>query len=264
MFEGKLTQGSLLKKIIEAIKDIVGSGNWECSDNGMALQAMDSSHVCLVSLDLKRDAFEPYRCDRNITLGLETTMVSKIVKCAGNDDTITISAEDNGDAVTFLFESPNGEKTSTYTTKMMDIDQDNLGIPEQKYDALVKMPSHEFQRIIRDLSQMGDSVIIACTKDGVSFSVTGDNGSGKILLRQNASVDKSGEQVSIDLQEPVSLTFALRYLGQFTKATPLSSSVSLSLKKDIPLVVEYSFEDVGEIKYYLAPKVDEEEMAADE
>lgn len=110
MFEGKLTQGSLLKKIIESIKDIVTSGNWECTDNGMALQAMDSSHVCLVSLELKSDAFDPYRCDRNITLGLETGMVSKIVKCAGNDDTITITAEDNGDTATFLFESPSKKR----------------------------------------------------------------------------------------------------------------------------------------------------------
>ncbi|XP_031553803.1 proliferating cell nuclear antigen-like [Actinia tenebrosa] len=260
MFEGKLTQGNLLKKIIEAIKDIVTSGNWECSTTGLSLQAMDSSHVCLVSLQLKSDAFDPYRCDRNITLGLETNMLSKILKCAGNDDTITISSADNGDTVSFLFESPNGEKTSTYTTKLMDIDSDNLGIPDQKYDATVKLPSHEFQRIIRDLSQMGDSVIIACTKDGVTFSVNGDSGSGKITLRQNASVDKSGEQISIDLNEPVVLTFALRYMSFFTKATPLSSEVTMSLKKEIPLVLEYSFEDVGQVRYYLAPKIDEEEM----
>ena len=31
------------------------------------------------------------------------------------------------------------------------------------------------------------------------------------------------DQVSIDLTEPVSLTFALRYLNSFAKATPLSS-----------------------------------------
>ncbi|KAK3713157.1 hypothetical protein QZH41_010053 [Actinostola sp. cb2023] len=197
MFEGKLTQGSLLKKIIEAIKDIVSSGNWECAPKGLSLQAMDSSHVCLVSLELDASAFDPYRCDRNNTLGLDTSIVSKIVKCAGNDDTITISCEDNGDTVTFLFESPNGEKTSTYTTKLMDIDIDNLGIPDQKYDATIKMPSHEFQRIIRDLSQMGDSVVIACMKEAVTFSVNGDSGSGKITLRQNASVDQKSEQVRI-------------------------------------------------------------------
>ena len=42
-------------------------------------------------------------------------------------------------------------------------------------------------------------------------------------------------QVSVELNEPVSLTFACRYLNFFTKATPLSSTVTLSLKGEQPL-----------------------------
>ncbi len=32
--------------------------------------------------------------------------MSKILKCAGNDDAITVKAGDNADTVTFMFESP--------------------------------------------------------------------------------------------------------------------------------------------------------------
>jgi len=42
------------------------------------------------------------------------------------------------------------------------------------------MPSTEFARICRDLSQFGESVIISCTKDGVKFSTSGDIGSGNL------------------------------------------------------------------------------------
>ena len=35
----------------------------------------------------------------------------------------------------------------------------------------------------------------------------------------------------IDLNEPVTLTFALRYLNSFAKATPVSTSVLLSMSK---------------------------------
>lgn len=42
------------------------------------------------------------------------------------------------------------------------------------------MPSTEFAKICRDLSQFGDSLVIACTKEGVKFSTSGDIGSGKI------------------------------------------------------------------------------------
>ena len=43
--------------------------------------------------------------------------------------------------------------------------------------------------------------------------------------RQNKSVDKPEESTEIDITEPVALTFALRYLNSFAKATPLSSHV---------------------------------------
>jgi len=32
--------------------------------------------------------------------------MSKMLKCAGNDDIITLKADDKGDSVTFMFESP--------------------------------------------------------------------------------------------------------------------------------------------------------------
>jgi proliferating cell nuclear antigen len=49
------------------------------------------------------------------------------------------------------------------------------------------------------------------------------------------SADSEAEQVVIDMTEPVSLTFALRYLNFFTKATSLSDSVTINMSKDVPL-----------------------------
>ena len=58
---------------------------------------------------------------------------------------------------------------------------------------------------------------------------------GNIKLAQSANVDKEEEAVTIEMQEPVVLTFALRYLNFFTKATPLSAQVCLSMSADVPL-----------------------------
>ena len=70
MFEARLVQGSLLKKILEATKDLLNEALWDCSTNGITLQAMDSSHVSLVSLNLRSEGFESYRCDRNLSMGI--------------------------------------------------------------------------------------------------------------------------------------------------------------------------------------------------
>ena len=133
--------------------------------------------------------------------------MSKILRCAANDDIITIKAQDQADTVTFMFESPNQEKMADYEMKLMNLDQEHLGIPETDYAAVIKMPSSEFQRVIKDLSQFGESVVISCTKEGVKFSAAGDIGVGNIKLAQTANVDKEEEAVSIEMQEPVTLTF---------------------------------------------------------
>ena len=260
MFEARLVQGSLFKKVLDAIKDLVTEANWDCSAKGMSMQAMDSAHVSLCFIDLDATGFDPYRCDRNLTLGLNINNLSKIMKCAANDDIVTIQAEDNADALKLIFESPNQEKVSDYSMLLMNIDSEHLGIPETEYAAIIKMPSSELQRICRDLSQIGDSVTITCTKEGVRFSCSGELGSGNITLKQNSNVDNEDEQVSIELHEACNLTFASRYLNFFTKATPLSNTVTLSLKSDVPLVVEYKVGDIGSIRFYLAPKIDDEEV----
>lgn len=261
MFEARIVQGGVLKKVLEAVKELVVDANFDCTSTGITLQAMDSSHVSLIHMLLNAEGFEHYRCDRNISLGINFPSLSKIMKCASNDDAITLKAEDSGsgDHVSFVFDNKDKGRTSQFSLKLMDIDSEHLGIPETEYKAVIKMPANEFQRICRDLTVMGDTVTISATKEGVSFSVNGDMGNGSVSIKQNASVDKEDEATVVELQEPISLTFALRYLTTFAKATSLSSSVSLSLTKEAPLVVEYKIDDLGHIRYYLAPKIDDEE-----
>ena len=47
------------------------------------------------------------------------------------------------------------------------------------------------------------------------------------------------------------------------QATALAPQVILSLSKDLPIVVEYRIQEMGYVRYYLAPKI-EDEAAVDE
>jgi proliferating cell nuclear antigen len=93
-----------------------------------SLQAMDNSHVALVSLKLTADQFESYRCDRNMPLGVnvsfltleyfqrqetrtitdfsQLTSLTKILKCAKDNDVVTLKAADDADSLGMVFESP--------------------------------------------------------------------------------------------------------------------------------------------------------------
>lgn len=73
---------------------------------------MDKSHISLVSLLLGAGGFAKFRCDRNQSMGVNLASMSKILKCANNDDTLEMQAQDNADTVKFIFESPKQPKVT--------------------------------------------------------------------------------------------------------------------------------------------------------
>jgi proliferating cell nuclear antigen len=102
-------------------------------------------------------------------------------------------------------------------------------------------------------------VSIECTKEGVKFACNGDIGSGSVTLRSHTNVDKPDMNVDIALSEPVSLTFSLKYLVNFCKASGLASQVKLCLSNEVPLLVEYGLASGSHLRFYLAPKIGDED-----
>jgi len=257
--EACLKNGELLRKMIGAIGDLVTDANFDCTSNGLSLQAMDSSHVSLVSMILRADGFEPWKCDGDCQLGIHLDHLNKVLKCMGAKDEMELKYKEGADECEFVFRSPDEEKVAHFNLKLMEIDSEHLGIPDTEYKSTVRMSSAEFQRICRDLSVLGDTLTIGVNKDDVQFSVNGEIGKGEMTLRSSTASDGGEEEATdIDCKEPVKLTFAMRYLNFFTKATNLSKNVQLSLSPEVPLMVEYQIDEVGYVRYYLAPKIEDE------
>ena len=107
MFEARILQGSILKKVLESIKDLVTDANFECTANGFALQAMDSSHVSLVALMLRSTGFDHYRCDRDVTMGMNLLNMVRFVHifvfCASLSIVSITIERCNGCATTALY-----------------------------------------------------------------------------------------------------------------------------------------------------------------
>ncbi len=149
-----------------------------------------------------------------------------------------------------------GKKTE-FAMNLLTLDSEVLGIPEKDFQAKVTLNSGEFTRMCRELYQVAETVTIEATENTVSFSVEGDMGKGKIVLAETLG-EKSEEKTTIEIKEPVKLSFALRYLNMFNKASTCASSVSLMLSSETPLVVEYAMDKLGSLKFYLAPKISEQ------
>ncbi|CEF63451.1 Proliferating cell nuclear antigen [Strongyloides ratti] len=264
MFEAKLPQAATLKKVVDAIKDLVQDAPFDCSETGMSLQAMDSSHVALVSLKMDVSLFDTYRCDRTINVGLSLATMAKALKCANNDDSCHIRHDDDDhDNVTFTFKDAKKERTQEVTVRLVDLDNEHLGIPEQEYSVVLQMPSSDFMKTCKDLSMFSDTLCIAANKSSIEFSATGDNGSSKVTYNKSSSLDddeENGGGIVLEVKTPVKINFSIKYMNQFTKATPLGEVVKISMCNGVPVIVEYPFgsDDRSSLSFFLAPKIDDD------
>jgi proliferating cell nuclear antigen len=222
MFVAKLKEGLHLKKLVESIKELVTDINLEISSNGISLQAMDSSHVALVTLNLSYEGFEEYRCDKGMTIGVNITHLSKIMKCGGNEDSIILSADDEPSLLNITFENRKHKKISDFHLSLIDIDTEHLGIPDTMYSSVITMNSGEFTRICRELYALSETVTIETNKNYAKFLVSGEVVNGSITIEGD-----DDNETLINVEESVNLAFALRYLNMFTKASSLSDKVCM-------------------------------------
>merc|ERR1712003_343773 len=250
--------GVLLKKVVDAMKDLCKDVNFDCSEKGLQVQSMDSSHVALVSLMLRESAFADFKCDRPTSLGMNVESLAKIFKMCGPNDSLKLAYQNDADTLNFQCESSDDDRIADFDLKLMQIESEHMEIPEQHYKVVARLPSGEFQKICRDLKEFRETAQMKADKEGIKFSVQGDVGSGNVMLKPRES-EKEEEKVSLTVHEPVTATFALRYLANFAKAAPLCGAVELGLGPDAPLLVKYDLErsENGFMQFYLAPKIDE-------
>lgn len=239
----------IFKIIVDAVSEIVDTVVMDFGEKGVTMQAMDASHVSLCVLQLNNEGFNEYTCDSPKNIGVSLANMSKIFKCTSSEDDLEIQVKDT-DKMQLHFKGP--ARSSEFEMRLMEIDSEYLQIPEVDYDCVVTMPSSEFQKMVKDVAVMGDTCSIEVNKEGMTFSADGDIGQARFQPVDNDAID-------IELTNVTRCKFANKYLQMFTKASPLCKKVILRMSADNPMCIEYEIPGLGVLKYYLAPKIEDDD-----
>ena len=110
------------------------------------------------------------------------------------------------------------------------------------------MLSVDFQRICRDMSNIGDEIIITRESNKLTLACEGD------FANQETSIECVNESPKI------SGLYSLKYLNIFTKASGMCSSVQLIQETGNRfLILKYNVANLGDLKFYLATKINEDQ-----
>lgn len=239
----KTVQAIAFKSMLEVLKEIINDVNVYFDSSGMKIVAFDVARVTLVYVKLDAENFEEYSCPCDVVLGINVTNTFKLLKSISNCDILTITNTDENLVITVSNETK--KSTSKFSIRLLDLNEDLLEIPEgcdtDKYETVI--PSLDFQKIVRDMSNIGSELLIKRKGNTVEFACEGDFAEKQTTIEQTD-----------DVKGEISGTFSLKYLSMFTKATILCPLVQIIQESDeTPIVFKYTIANLGDLRFYLAP-----------
>ena len=244
----KTIQASAFRTVFEVLKDIINDVNLIFRPEGLTIVTLDTARVTLVHLFMPAENFEEYHCDHEQTAGLNVSNTYKLLKSVTNTDTLTMKIDD-----TYLLrihiENSAKKSSTSFDFKLLDINDDMLSVPEIEMNILTTIPSIDFQRITRDMNNLANDIRITRTLDTLELECEGGFASQKTVIE---CVEPGGNKSLGNI-------FSLKYINMFTRATSLCASVQLlqhDNDENMPIVFRYTVANLGELKFYLAPKVD--------
>jgi proliferating cell nuclear antigen len=239
-------QASALKSVFEVLKDIINDVNVYFTEKGIHILTLDTARVTLVHMDLSAENFEEYDCPTDIVAGLNMANVYKLLKSVSGQDTLFVRIEGR-DYMEIFIENPDKKSSTNFKLKLLDINEDILEFPDIHMNVVTTLPAIDFQRITRDMGNLATEMDIIREGNTLELSCRGDFADQKTIIEFPDSVKRTGS------------TFSLKYINLFTKATNMCSSVQLmqdSENENMPIIFRYTIANLGDLKFYLAPKVE--------
>ena len=126
-----LTEKSKINQLVvifRHLKGIVTDVNIVISKEKFYIQSMDSSHACLVEINIEASWFDNYEVDEDEVLGINSEILFKIIDCWKEDQEITIYTKNDNLFIDFI-----GTKhmDKQFSLPLIDIDSDMMEIPER-------------------------------------------------------------------------------------------------------------------------------------
>ena len=265
VFEMRSVQASAFKHLFEILGCFLEDMNVVLTSDGMEIRTMDRAHVALAHLRIDVAALQKFSVLRPMVIGLNLRQLNTLMRAATNDDHIHFYIEAaNVHRLHIGFESDS--KTLYFEYLLLDLEDTPVSMPSIPYDISINISSQDMHRYLRDMSPVGDEICISVGKGEnpqITMTVRGDYANGRLNLKEILNKDAVDHRLvetdGSDIADTgLSIVYPLSYLLTFSRACVLGPSVSVYLKREFPIMLSYTFADMGILAFMVAPKVEPE------
>jgi proliferating cell nuclear antigen len=257
VLEIKTVQIAPFRTLMIALKDILLESNMTFTSEGIKLINMDKTHTILVHMFLEAVNFEHFYCKYpKIVIGVNMFHLFKLINTIDNNDVLTIFIEedDYSDGIVtnlcLKFENGDINQCKIQKLKLIEPEEIELDVPDVKFSSIINLPSNDFQKIIRDLSNLSDRLEIKSVGNELIFKCKGSFAEAEIRRSEQKGIMEFVEKP--DDIKVIQGEFSLKNLSYFIKCTNLCNSIEMYLENDLPVIVLYSVASLGKIRLCLA------------
>ena len=243
-----LTNADVLKSAVAIISEIIDEGVFTFGPNGMSMLSPDRTMVAVVDFKLLSTAFEEYKVDNPVEVGLNITNLSNILRRVKGTDKLTINLDSKG-KVELVVE---GDGKRKFELPIINVSLEKPPIDQLVFPGRIDMESGILESGIEDAGVIGDSVIFEASQDLFKLSAKTDTTSSQLELKKG-----DNGLLDIKMQEPARARYPLDYLKKMAKACKLTNQVSLEFGTDYPLRLSFKELDKVNLCFILAPRVED-------
>jgi len=235
-------------KLFKAIQHTNNMVNITMDTTGIHIMSMDMSKTSLVKLEFESCEFEQYQCPEPMTFGIYSEVLVNILQKLKKNKLVWTAS--NNTALTLVFVE-DAQKTE-FTIRTIDIDDDQLAIPELQDDVAIRVPKEVVHDWIDKMMMTKADVRFRVTQTEFSCESTSTE-MGTITCSEPIGTDRI---VSVAFNNPVDMqlsSYATKSLQVF--AATGGDTCFIGLSNEQPSRIKVSLGDDSSICLYVAPKI---------
>lgn len=249
--------------LFQNIKFLTDCINISFTVEHMYIQAMDSSRVSIFEIFIPSTWFDVYnKTGPNMTtIGVNAGILHRILGSRDKSQSIQMvynQMEENDGEDKFFIHMRGDTKNvfdKNFELPLFDLEVDNLEIPLFEYQAELSLSSSNFASIVNQLKMFGDTMDIECSEDKIQLCATSVE-QGKMYV--DIEIDDLST-FAIDENEKLKMSFSLKYLHTICMYNKLAKDIEIRLSQDLPIRIDYDLGEGANVKFYLAPKIREDD-----
>lgn len=238
-----------LRGIFESIAVLQDEPRIKVTPVGLLVKCMDPSRVALLDMKVRGETFDLYSCvaERALTIDLHEAL--KILRRAQRDTKIVLEIQENTMEIEIR-----GRFLRRFSIPLIEGGEGaEIGEPNVEYTARATLMVDDLIEMLGDAALSGDYVKVEVDESLLRISSKGDTGSAKVEVARG-----SDALLSIEASRPASAYFSLSYLTNITKAaSKVADTVEIHLTDNMPIKMDFRTKFAGELKYYIAPRIEE-------